>query len=142
MVGNFYKYNGVIGLGLNMRTPCELIVTAVLPAFRSLIARELIEKHSFSQVKAAETLGITQAAISQYMSHKRGNQLADTLETNPETMSVVLDATAKIVSNEFTPVEIMMTFCKLCGILRKQSVACTLHHETMDLPEDCSACQL
>ncbi len=125
-----------------MRTPCELIVTAVLPAFRSLMARELIEKHSFSQVKAAQTLGITQAAISQYMSRKRGNQLIDTLETIPEFQSIVHESTMKIVSNEFSPIDIMMTFCKLCVILRKQNMVCNLHHGTMELPDNCSACQL
>ena len=33
-----------------MRPPCELVVRYVLPTFRSLVAKELIEKYDLSQV--------------------------------------------------------------------------------------------
>ena len=55
-----------------MYPPCEVVGRFVLPIFRSLIAKELIEKYSFTQVEAAEKLGTTQAAISQYIHSKRG----------------------------------------------------------------------
>ncbi len=123
-----------------MRTPCESVVTAVLPAFRSLVAKELVERFSFSQVEAARRLGITQAAISQYLSRKRGNQLTDVLEANPEVRSAVLKMAANIAAVESSGVDAMMAFCGLCGKLRQESIACTLHRGAMELPQGCQVC--
>lgn len=57
-----------------MRPPCEIVVKQVLPAFRALVAKDLIGKYRFSQVAAAKELGTTQAAISQYLCSKRGEK--------------------------------------------------------------------
>ena len=125
-----------------MRPPCESIVTAVLPALRSLIAKELIEQYSFSQVKAARKLGITQAAISQYLSQKRGNQLTTTLNALPEVRSAVLKMAENIASATSSPIDNMMVTCSICGVLRmKEGVACSLHKIAMKLPQDCHICQ-
>jgi hypothetical protein len=40
-----------------VKNPCEIVSRNILPACRSLIARELIEKHHFTQTLAAEKLG-------------------------------------------------------------------------------------
>ena len=64
-----------------MRPPCELVVRYILPTFRSLIAKELVEKYHFSQNDAAKKLGTTQAAISHYLSSKRGHKRMKELET-------------------------------------------------------------
>ncbi|MFC1454853.1 transcriptional regulator, partial [Candidatus Undinarchaeota archaeon] len=52
-----------------MRTPCELIVKYYLPAMRSQITKELDSK-GFTQSEIAKTLGVTQAAVSKYLSNK------------------------------------------------------------------------
>lgn len=52
--------------------PCESFGRYALPKFRLLVAKELIEKYGFTQTEAARKLGITQAAISQYLHSKRG----------------------------------------------------------------------
>ena len=43
----------------------DMMVQEVLPSVRALMARKLLE-HGFSQKQAAEKLGLTQPAISQY----------------------------------------------------------------------------
>ena len=50
-----------------MSLPCETVVRYVLPAFRSLVAKKLLEEYNFTQLEAARALGTTQAAISQYV---------------------------------------------------------------------------
>ncbi len=123
-----------------MRPPCESIVTVVLPAFRSLVARELIERLNLSQVEAARRLGITQAAISQYLSQKRGSHLVSELESVPAIRSAVLKLADNIAAARSSPVEDMMVICNVCEVLRTNSMACSLHHEAMDLPDDCRVC--
>src|SRR5665647_1652059 len=55
-----------------MKIPCELIVWYVLPSIRRELARELVDKHNFSQAEVARRFGVTDAAISQYLKAKRG----------------------------------------------------------------------
>ncbi|MEM2760536.1 MAG: helix-turn-helix domain-containing protein [Nitrososphaerales archaeon] len=56
-----------------MLLPSEIETRFLIPAGRSLIARELIKKYNFSQENVASLLGITQAAVSNYISGNRGN---------------------------------------------------------------------
>ncbi|MGV9103390.1 MAG: transcriptional regulator [Promethearchaeia archaeon] len=123
-----------------MRPPCEIIVTTVLPALRSLVAKELIEEFSFSQSDAARKLGITQAAISQYLSHKRGDNSLEMLEALPEVESTVSEVATNIASETFSPFDTMQMVCKLCTTLRNNRFACTMHHHSIELPTDCRVC--
>ena len=50
-----------------MNPRCEAIGKYVVPLFRSLVAKELINTYNLTQVDAAQRLGTTQAAISQYI---------------------------------------------------------------------------
>jgi predicted transcriptional regulator len=55
------------------RVPCEHIVWNLLPIIRKEIAVCMINNFGLSQKEAAEKLGISPAAVSQYLSGKRGN---------------------------------------------------------------------
>ena len=77
------NYNSVINLVLYLRPPCEHVVRYVLPAFQSLVARELIKKRGFSQVATAKKLEPTQDTISHYLHHKRGEKRIIELESIP-----------------------------------------------------------
>ena len=101
---------------------CEIVSRNILPACRSLIAKELIEKHHFTQISAAEKLGTTQAAISHYLSSKRGEKFVNILTENSQAMTTITHLIDRIVMNETTPDEIMQTFCELCGIVREQNL--------------------
>jgi len=63
-----------------VKPPCEIVARYVLPAIRALIARRLIEKHGYTQLKAAKTLGMTQSAMSRYMALECGGKIKITKE--------------------------------------------------------------
>ena len=105
-----------------MKNPCEIVSRNILPACRSLIARELIEKHHFTQTLAAEKLGTTQAAISHYLSSKRGEKYVNILTENSQAMSTITNLVDRIAMNETAPDEVMETFCELCGLVREQNL--------------------
>ena len=100
---------------------CEVVARYVLPIFRSLIAKELIEKYNFTQVAAAEKLGTTQAAISQYIHSKRGckgiEQFEDIL---PAIRSAASELAKGIATGKIDTDEIVSSFCQLCTSLREQ----------------------
>ena len=103
-----------------MSTSCESIARYLLPLYRAFVAKELIEKYSYTQVEAARKLGTTQAAISQYMTSKRGHKRIPNYE---EIAPLVQNAAAKvaegIVTTKMSPEEFSASFCELCTSLRR-----------------------
>ncbi|MEM2094308.1 MAG: hypothetical protein QXI32_03315 [Candidatus Bathyarchaeia archaeon] len=109
-----------------MRPPCEVILRYVLPAYRALVAKTLIEEHGFSQVDAAKSLGTTQAAISYYLHSKRGNKFVKELEKIPKIRSSVDILVEEIKEGRVLPNEAIDFFCKLCTILKDSELLKTL----------------
>ena len=101
---------------------CEVVARYLLPIFRSMVAKELIEKYNFTQVSAAKKLGTTQAAISQYIHSKRGykgaKQFRDIL---PEIQALANETARTIAAGKMDTEDIMRKFCELCTILRKKN---------------------
>ena len=123
-----------------MRPPCEPVVRYVLPAFRSLVARELVEKYSFSQITAARTLGTTQAAISHYLYSRRGNKRMKQLEAIPSVKSAANEIAREIAEKKLSATDTMSKFCMLCAVLRNRNLICDLHKDFTSLPEKCNMC--
>lgn len=123
-----------------MRPPCELVVRYVLPAFRSLVAKELIEKYHFSQTTVAEKLGTTQAAISYYVYSKRGDKRIKQLESIPSVQSAAIEVAQGIAAKKLSIIDAMLKLCDLCAALRKEEVICDLHRDFISLPETCDVC--
>ena len=126
--------------GIRMRPPCELVVKYVLPTYRSLIAKELIETFKFSQVAAAKELGTTQAAISQYVYSKRGDKRIKLLESVPMIRSSAKKLAKGIANKEINSTQAMLEFCRVCMALRQHKVICKLHRELLTLPSICDLC--
>lgn len=122
----FISYNVVIGSEMELRPPCELVVRYVLPAFRSLVAKELVEKYDFSQVAVAEKLGTTQAAISYYLYSKRGDKLIEELRSIAVVQSVARETARDMANGEVSADDAVLRFCKLCVVLKDQDVLCEL----------------
>ena len=120
-----------------MRPPCELVVRYVLPAFRSLVARELVENHHLSQMVVANRLGTTQAAVSYYIYAKRGDKIMKKLESSPSIRKTAREVAEGIANHRFSFTDAMSKFCELCIALRKSDVICELHHSYATLPEAC-----
>ena len=55
-----------------LRTPCEFMMWSGLPVIRKEIAESMIINYGLSQKEAANKLGVTPAAVCQYVSKKRG----------------------------------------------------------------------
>lgn len=109
-----------------MRPPCEEIVQQLLPAFRSLVAKELIERHKFSQVEAAKRLGTTQAAISQYIGSKRGFRDPAKIRSTSKVKSAASQFAKELAENRLTKFDVIMSFCKLCVALRDNKDICRI----------------
>lgn len=123
-----------------LRPPCEVVVRSILPAFRSLIARSLIEDYNFSQVVAAKKLGTTQASISHYLYSKRGEKMVKQLENSPSVKAIVEEIATGIAANQVSPFDAMLKFCELCTALRSNDIICEWHKDCLPVPKTCNVC--
>ena len=64
--------------------PQEIEVWYIIPAVRKELARLLTGKYELSYEKAGAILGVSKAAVSQYLSNKRANKIKLTLEVKRE----------------------------------------------------------
>ena len=95
---------------------CETIGKYVLPVFRSFVAKELVNTYSLTQVDAAQILGTTQAAISQYINSKRAIKGIEQFGDSMPRIQAMAKKTAKRLANkEVSWDEVTIDFCKLCS---------------------------
>lgn len=99
-----------------MAARCETIGRYVLPVFRSLVAKELVNAYHLTQVDVARKLGTTQAAISQYVNSKRAikgtEQFADVL---PKIRALAEKTARRLANEEISWDGVTLDFCKLCS---------------------------
>ncbi|MDD4567451.1 Helix-turn-helix [Methanoculleus chikugoensis] len=85
---------------------CDTLVRRLLPQMRAEMVYRLVNERGITQSEASKRLGISRAAISQYMSRKRGfnrEVLPDNLE------SVIERWVSAVASGEGT-----ITICDVC----------------------------
>lgn len=95
-----------------MKTPCETIVWHVLPVIRKELTKNLVTHHGFTQRKIATRLGISDAAVSRYLSGKRGNIDISNKRILKEINN---SATAIAKGNKKT---VIQETCRICSLLK------------------------
>lgn len=125
-----------------MRPPCEIIVTKILPAIRTVLVKDLIERHDLTQKEVSERLGVTQAAVSQYLSSIRGDEELERKLENSEVFDEIQDLSDKIVEEDTERSQIIGELCEVCETLRKEGILCEIHTDSAPgLAEDgCDVC--
>jgi len=93
--------------------PQEIEVWYIIPAIRRELAKSLIETHKVTYERAGQILGISKAAISQYVKNKRASRikLHDKIKQEVEKSSVRLVKNKSDAVTEIT---------KLLELIRKK----------------------
>ncbi|MFN3384414.1 MAG: transcriptional regulator [Archaeoglobaceae archaeon] len=94
------------------------MVKYILPAIRAMVAKELIER-GYKIKEVAEMLGLTQAAVSQYLTSKRGKKGLEFLEKNEEVRKIVVEI-ADAISKRKKGFENEEYLCRICESIREQ----------------------
>ncbi len=83
--------------------PQEIEVWYIIPAVRKEFAKLLTREHGLSYEKAGDALGISKAAVSQYLSNKRANKVC----LDDKTKKEIKKSAIKIFENaKITMIEI------------------------------------
>jgi hypothetical protein len=105
-----------------------------------LIARELVNTHDLNQIQIAKLLGITQPAVSNYLSLLRGE--AEKSFDTAEVREVARKMASELVEGKLSLSQSIYSICKLCIKLRSAGVTCSLHREAVPelSTEECKVC--
>jgi len=104
-------------------TTCELVSKDVIPSVRAAVAVALIQK-GLTEYRVSKLLGITPAAVSQYLSKKRGGKLRDLLLSKLEyrrRIEYIADLFIQDNGQGLLEFKISREVCHLCLHLRHNS---------------------
>jgi uncharacterized protein len=105
------------------RTPCEYIMWNGLPVIRKEIAESMIANFGLNQKEAAEKLGITPAAVCQYLAHKRGNITID----DQDLLKEITVSAERLITK--TDASVIQETCRICRLFTEKGVfqtGCTI----------------
>ncbi len=106
-----------------MKTPCEIIVWNIVPVIKKEIAKSLINEFRFNQKITAEKLGTTEAAVSRYISGKRG-----ALEITDKDILNEISKSARRIANKNSSV-LIMEICRICRLFRSKEIIDGIDYE-------------
>jgi predicted transcriptional regulator len=121
--------------------PCEVGVKTVLPAVKAIMAREIVEKHGLNEQQTAQLLGLSQSAVSRYISKERGNLLA--VEDSAEILALISQMVTFLVKEPTNKAEILKLFCQTCTAIREKGLMCPFCQKEMptNWAENCLFCR-
>ena len=94
--------------------PCEYSVKEILPAIRALIAEKLVYERNLSIYKTAELMGLTPAAVENYLKKRRGMKVKELLKNDKEFMEFLDSFSNKVLkSGSFSSLP-SYYYCVLC----------------------------
>ncbi len=121
--------------------PDEIITKAVYPVIRACIAKRLVETHHLNQKEVANILGVTQAAISYYLSDKRG--ITKKL-LSYEEIEAIYKIADDFASNNISKEELIINIVKLIDRIIKTRELCNIHkffEKDLNIDE-CNICDI
>ncbi|HEV2192416.1 MAG TPA: helix-turn-helix domain-containing protein [Nitrosopumilaceae archaeon] len=112
-----------------MLLPAEIETKTLIPAIRAILAKKLIEEHNIREEEVSKLLGVTQAAISNYVRGTRGDPvLINKLLEVKEVAEMINDICSNLSSNmAYTPAS-LSKFIGLCNYIKSSLLICDIHH--------------
>ena len=118
-----------------MKPPCEIVVWYVIPAIRSELAKELLNL-GMRQKDVSELMDITQPAVSQYITDKRGSGIV----LNDDIKQMIKDFAFELSTGESTKADLIPRTCSICRNVRASDILDQLGISKSELDEDCQSC--
>ena len=111
---------------------------------RAIIAKSLAEKHQVREEIISKMLGVTQAAISNYIRGTRGDpELIKKLLEEKQISEMVDDICDNLASDKAYTPSSLSKFIGLCNYIKSSLLICDIHHNLeSDIDEAiCKECE-
>jgi predicted fused transcriptional regulator/phosphomethylpyrimidine kinase/predicted transcriptional regulator len=113
---------------MSLHLPSEIVVDHVLPTLRVELARELADR-GLTQREIAAELGVTQAAVSKYLSGEASTTAA--IADHPRTGATVDRVAEGLATGEMDGYDALAAVLELVRALEDRGPVCELHEEAM-----------
>lgn len=112
-----------------MLLPSEIESKLLIPAVRAILSKEMVIEKGLKEEEVARMLGITQAAVSNYLRGTRGdNELIAKLMSLSEIMSMIKEISNDLSTNRAYTAKTLSKFIALCNYMRYSLIICDAHH--------------
>ena len=118
-----------------MKPPCEIVVWYVIPAIRSELAKELLNL-GMKQKDVSELMDITQPAVSQYITDKRGSGI----KLPDDVRQMIKDFARELYDGEADKSDLISRVCIICKHVKTEDVIDQLGIDKSKLNADCQSC--
>ena len=127
-----------------MLLPAEIESKSLIPALRAILAKDLANKYNIREDEISKMLGVTQAAISNYIRGTRGDpKLIEKLLEDKQVTDMLNDISDSLSTDKaYTPSN-LSKFIGLCNYIKSSLLICDIHHnlETDIDDEICKECE-
>ena len=112
-----------------MLLPAEIESKTLIPALRAILAKTLSEKHSIREDQISKMLGVTQAAVSNYIRGTRGDpELIKKLLGEKQVSEMIYEITDDLASDKAYSPSSLSKFIGLCNFIKSSLLICDIHH--------------
>ena len=127
-----------------MLLPAEIESKSLIPALRAILAKDLATNHHIREDEISKMLGVTQAAISNYIRGTRGDpKLIEKLLEDKQVTEMLDDISDSLSSDRaYTPSN-LSKFIGLCNYIKSSLLICDIHHNLESNIDDeiCKECE-
>ena len=112
-----------------MLLPAEIESKTLIPALRAILAKNLAENHNVREDEISKMLGVTQAAISNYIRGTRGDpELIKKLSAEKQVSEMINEIAADLSSDMAYSPSSLSKFIGLCDHIKTSLLVCDIHH--------------
>ena len=116
--------------------PQEIEVWYILPALRRELAKTLVYDKKLSQREVSKLLGLTEAAVSQYLKAKRAKEVIFDDPTRKE----IQQSADEIVAAKNKTIAVIAEMQRLGNLAPVKHLLCSLHKGMNPELHDCNVC--
>lgn len=127
-----------------MLLPAEIESKTLIPALRAILAKDLAARYKIREEEISKMLGVTQAAVSNYIRGTRGDpRLIEKLRADKQVSGMLDELSGSLASEmAYTPAS-LAKFISVCNYIKSSLLICDIHHNLeQDIDETiCKECE-
>ena len=127
-----------------MLLPAEIESKSLIPALRAILAKDLAKNYNIREDQISRMLGVTQAAVSNYIRGIRGDpNLIEKLLQEKQVASMIAEITNNLASDKAYTPSSLSKFIGLCNYIKSSLLICDIHHNLESDIDDavCKECE-
>ena len=127
-----------------MLLPAEIESKSLIPALRAILAKNLAKKYNVREDQISQMLGVTQAAVSNYIRGIRGDpKLIEKLLEEKQVANMITEISDNLASDKAYTPSSLSQFIGLCNYIKSSLLICDiLHNLESDIDEVvCKECE-